>query len=99
MAAADRAGAVSVGWAAPAVSADPVSTRARRKIRAAVLERDGWICQRCGAPATDAGHLVAESHGGPYTPDNLQAECTRCNRGDGQAIAASLVPTPADWCW
>lgn len=98
MASADRPGAVSMGRAAPAVP-PAMSTRARRKIRAAVLERDGGICQRCGAVATDAGHIIAESHGGPYTPDNLQAECTLCNRGDGHAIAAAMVPTPADWAW
>lgn len=76
-----------------------MSTRAQRKVRAAVLDRDGWVCRRCGAPAHDAGHLVPAAHGGPYTPDNLQAECARCNRGDGHAIAATLVPTPAGWAW
>lgn len=76
-----------------------MGTRAERKIRAAVLERDGWICRRCGSPATDAGHVVAAAHGGSYTPDNLQAECARCNRGDGHSIAVTLHTTPAGWGW
>lgn len=76
-----------------------MSTRAERKIREAVLERDGYVCQRCGAPATDAGHLVARAHGGGYTPDNLQAECVGCNRGDGHAIAVTIMITPAGWSW
>jgi len=76
-----------------------VSTRARRAVRLVVMERDGWTCQRCGAPATDAGHIVPESHGGSYTADNLQAECVRCNRGDGYAIASGQTATPTDWSW
>lgn len=76
-----------------------MSTRAERAIRLEVMDRDGWLCQRCGAPATDAGHLVARHHGGTYTPDNLQAECGPCNRGDGHTIAASTYLTPAGWSW
>lgn len=78
-----------------------MSTRAERAIRAEVMERDGGVCQRagCGAPATDAGHLVARHHGGTYTPDNLQAECGLCNRGDGHTIATSTLVTPAGWDW
>lgn len=76
-----------------------MSTRRERVIRDLVLARDGWTCQRCGDPATDAGHLLARHHGGAYTPDNLQAECTTCNRGEGHAIASSLAPTERRWTW
>lgn len=76
-----------------------MSTRAERVIRELVLARDHWTCQRCGAPATDAGHVVARHHGGAYTLDNLQAECAQCNRAEGHAIAGSIGATRRDWSW
>lgn len=76
-----------------------MSTRRRRRIRLEVMERDLWTCQKCGKPATDAGHIVADFHRGPYTPDNLQAECTACNRGDGHRIATTTAPTPRAWSY
>lgn len=76
-----------------------MSTRAERVVRALVLARDHYTCQRCGAPATDAGHLIARHHGGAYTLDNLAAECAACNRSEGHAIAGTLAPTVRDWDW
>jgi 5-methylcytosine-specific restriction endonuclease McrA len=76
-----------------------LSSRPWYRLRLLVLERDGWTCQRCGAPATDCGHLIPAAHGGPDTPDNLQAECARCNRADGHTIANQLTPTAAGWDW
>ena len=74
------------------------STRAWRLVRAQILERDGHTCQRptppdgriCGAPATDAGHIVAKAYGGTDHPANLRAECAPHNRGEGHTIAATL---------
>lgn len=68
------------------------STRAARKLRAAVLERDGWTCRRpvpggiCGAPAHTCGHIIARVHGGTDTLANLRAECARHNYGDGARL-------------
>lgn len=76
-----------------------MSTRAERVIRDLVLARDHYTCQRCGAYATDAGHLVARHHGGAYTLDNLEAQCARCNRSEGHAIATSIGATVRSWDW
>lgn len=76
-----------------------VSTRAERLIRQLVMDRDHWTCQRCGMPASDAGHIVARHHGGAYTLDNLQAECVKCNRGEAHAIATSIGATSREWTW
>jgi 5-methylcytosine-specific restriction endonuclease McrA len=56
------------------------STRAWRKIRAQVLDRDGWQCRLCGAPATDADHIQRRIDGGRDEPSNLRALCFQCNR-------------------
>jgi 5-methylcytosine-specific restriction enzyme A len=68
------------------------STRAWRKLRAAVLERDAWRCQRpvpggvCGAPANTAGHITARIHGGTDTLSNIRAECAAHNYADGALL-------------
>jgi 5-methylcytosine-specific restriction endonuclease McrA len=69
--------------------------RAWRRLRVAVLERDRYQCQRpippdgrpCGMPATDAGHIIAETLGGQAVLANLRAECVPCNRRDGARLA------------
>ena len=70
-------------------------SRAWRRLRAAVLERDRYACQRpippagmpCGAPAGEAGHIIAETLGGEAILSNLRAECVPCNRRDGARLA------------
>lgn len=47
--------------------------------RAAILERDGYRCHHCGAPATQVDHLVAKAQGGTDTAGNLAATCQRCH--------------------
>lgn len=76
-----------------------MSTRAERVIRDLVMARDHWTCQKCGAPAADAGHIIARHHGGSYTLENLQAECITCNRGAAHTIATSSAPTLRDWTY
>ena len=56
------------------------STRQWRKLRALVLMRDGHRCQFCGAPATDADHVLPVSQRGTDDPRNLRALCAGCNR-------------------
>lgn len=57
-----------------------------RKVRAEVLERDGWICQirgpKCRVAATQVDHIVSWRAGGAlYDPANLRAACQPCNGG------------------
>jgi 5-methylcytosine-specific restriction protein A len=71
-----------------------------RRVRAFVLERDGYICQirlpGCTTRASDADHIVPASLGGAwFDPSNLRAACKHCNvaRRNGERAA-----TPSrDW--
>lgn len=54
------------------------------KVRKAVLERDGYVCQikgpRCTQVATQGDHIIPILQGGaPYDMDNLRAACKNCN--------------------
>ncbi len=72
-----------------------------REVRAIVLERNGYTCQKCGVAAGDIhpfnnrtvrlqmGHIVDKSAGGKDTVDNLRAECSVCNEG-----AQDIAPMP-----
>ncbi len=63
------------------------------KLRAEVLDRNGFTCQMCGLtpggidPATrrkvrlHIGHIVDKSHGGKDELSNLRALCSSCNQG------------------
>ena len=80
----------------------PISAR----LRAQVLDRNGYTCQMCGAGAGDqdlatgrtvrlhVGHIVDRSIGGKDTPTNLKALCSTCNQG-----AKNLVAEPPSWAW
>ena len=81
----------------------PVSTR----VRALVIERNGYTCQMCGAGAGEPdtqnpgrkvrlhiGHIVDRSHGGDDTPGNLRALCSTCNQG-----AKNLAQEPPSWTY
>ena len=80
-----------------------ISTR----LRAEVLERNGYTCQMCGAGAGEddlytpgrrvrlhVGHIIDRSHGGMDTSSNLRALCSTCNQG-----AKNLVMEPPRWVW
>jgi 5-methylcytosine-specific restriction endonuclease McrA len=63
------------------------------KLRAEVLDRNGFTCQMCGLtpgdidPATERmvrlhiGHIVDKSMGGKEELSNLRALCSTCNQG------------------
>lgn len=56
-----------------------------RKLRAQVLERDGYLCQSCRTkdritPATDVDHIINKASGGTDDPDNLQSLCSSCHK-------------------
>lgn len=55
------------------------------KIRARILARDLYLCQRCLAhdrptPATDVDHKIPKAKGGTDDDSNLQALCGQCHR-------------------
>ena len=58
-----------------------------RALRFAVLQRDGFTCQYCGASAPgvtlEVDHMVPRSCGGKDEFENLIAACFDCNRGKG----------------
>lgn len=67
-----------------------ISTR----LRAQILERNGYFCQMCGLEAgqpdperngartvLQVGHIIDKSHGGRDTPSNLRTLCSKCNQG------------------
>jgi len=60
----------------------------RRKItRRAVLARDAWTCQYCGARANlTVDHVIPRSKGGGSTWDNIVASCAPCNRRKGDRL-------------
>ena len=75
------------------------------RLRAQVLERNGYTCQMCGAGAGDTdergrrirlhiGHIVDRSHGGDDELSNLRALCHACNQG-----AKNLVQEPPTYTW
>ena len=77
------------------------------RVRAQVLERNGYTCQMCGAGAGEPdpqnpnrtvklhiGHIIDKSHGGTDDISNLRALCSACNQG-----AKNLVQEPPRWTW
>ena len=76
------------------------------RIRAQVLERNGYTCQMCGAGAGEidettgrkvklhVGHIVDKSHGGLDELLNLRALCRTCNEG-----AKNITQEPPSWTW
>ena len=69
--------------------AGPVEKSEREKLTAAlrwqVLERDGFICQACGATGANVklhvDHKIPIAKGGKTTLDNLHVLCAPCNLG------------------
>jgi len=55
--------------------------------RAAVMLRDAYVCQYCGATPgrqnLTVDHVVPRSRGGSHDWDNLATACTRCNQRKG----------------
>ena len=54
------------------------STRAWRRVRLAVLRRDGFRCP-CGAVAVEVDHVVPRELGGADVPGNLRSLCADCH--------------------
>lgn len=62
----------------------------RPKDRFAILERDHYTCQYCGAKAPDVqlevDHIKPVSKGGTNDLDNLTTACAECNIGKGARV-------------
>ncbi len=69
------------------------------RVRLGVLDRDGWVCQRCrrvlvravgdGVPKSHAAtvdHVIPVVRGGWDDPVNLQALCLACNVWKGDRV-------------
>ena len=48
-----------------------------RKLRADVLAEEAWCV--CGAPATEAGHVISRAAGGPDARWNMVGQCHECH--------------------
>jgi hypothetical protein len=72
------------------------STRRWRKVRAAVLKRDGYRCRYCGAEATTVDHVRPVVSGGTDREDNLVAACADCNGTKGDKTLDAFGSTPSD---
>lgn len=62
-------------------------------LRQKILQRDGYICQKCGNSTDkepnlllEIDHVIPISKGGLTTEENLQVLCWKCNRSKGQKI-------------
>lgn len=65
----------------------PRDTHRRKITRRAVLARDDWTCQYCGARSNlTVDHVVPRSKGGPSSWENIVASCAPCNRRKGNAL-------------
>ncbi|QTX04120.1 HNH endonuclease [Agromyces archimandritae] len=60
-------------------------------LRRQVLERDQYVCQYCGAEATEADHVIPKDAGGRDELDNLVASCKPCNARKGNRIGGRIT--------
>jgi len=65
-----------------------------KKLRITVLDRDGWQCALCNAPATSVDHIFPRVKGGSmWALDNLQSLCKSCNsRKGGRFFSYNATP-------
>jgi 5-methylcytosine-specific restriction enzyme A len=87
-----------VAWLKTTGDERPDTGRAEhRRIRDAVLARDGHICQlqydKCEQVAVEMDHIVAKVDGGQTTVENGRSACRSCHkkRTNSQATAASAA--------
>ena len=78
-----------------ALSKEALGSGKWKKIRITVLDRDGWICTYCGAPATSVDHIYPRVKGGDtWALDNLQSLCKSCNSRKGGRFFSSKATPP-----
>jgi len=49
-------------------------------VRQSIVDRDGGVCQDCGADMRDVHHITPLCKGGSNAPENLVSLCLRCHR-------------------
>jgi 5-methylcytosine-specific restriction endonuclease McrA len=74
----------------------PRDIHRRRITRKAVLARDGWTCQYCGASkhSLTVDHVVPRSRGGESVWENIVASCAPCNRKKGNRLPREVSMHP-----
>jgi 5-methylcytosine-specific restriction endonuclease McrA len=75
----------------------PRDIHRRRITRKAVLARDGWTCQYCGAskPTLTVDHVIPRSRGGESVWENIVASCAPCNRKKGNRLPREVSMHPS----
>jgi 5-methylcytosine-specific restriction endonuclease McrA len=75
----------------------PLPHRKVPATRTAVMLRDAYICQYCGATPgrhkLTVDHVVPRSRGGSHDWDNLVTACTRCNQRKGSSTPEEVNMT------
>lgn len=65
------------------------------RIRARVLQRDGYRCQVCGVQATEVDHITNLARGGAVRElSNLRAVCRWCHKRKTAAEAMRAMREP-----
>jgi 5-methylcytosine-specific restriction endonuclease McrA len=74
----------------------PRDIHRRRITRKAVLARDDWTCQYCGAdrPSLTVDHVIPRSRGGESVWENIVASCAPCNRRKGNRLPREVSMHP-----
>jgi 5-methylcytosine-specific restriction endonuclease McrA len=77
---------------------DPRVGKDYKRVRLAVLARDGYVCAYCGQDANTVDHIVSIKAGGdPISLENMVACCKRCNSSKGsrsQGVFLARNSTP-----
>ena len=77
---------------------DPRVSRDWKRVRLAVLARDGYVCAYCGQDANTVDHVVSIKAGGdPLSLENCVSACRRCNSAKGsrsQSVFLARNSTP-----
>lgn len=106
-----------VMWTPPSELAERDSRNGMRRVKAAgfgapievfsnleILERDRWICQRCGCKtpqhlrgskaqnAPEVDHKIPVIRGGGHTRENCWCLCHQCNHAKGDKLIEELSP-------
>lgn len=70
-----------------------VSSHAWAKLRSAVFERDGYLCQYCRVPGKrlECDHVVPVSRKGRTVIENLITACFTCNRCKGSKLVEEFI--------
>lgn len=71
-----------------------------RRVRAMVLERDGYVCWLCGLPgANSVDHVLPVSKGGAtHDPANLRSAHFSCNSKRGNKVEVQrMLKTSRRW--